>query len=207
MPKRDIWTTIASERRALADELDSLTDKQWSAPSMCDGWSVRDIVAHMTATAEMTPPAFFPKIIGAGFSLKNLSNKEIAKRTQGAPSETLARFKSRISSRKHPPGPLDSWLGETIVHAEDIRRPLNIEHEYPTDALARLADFYRKSNLVLGGKKRVEGLTLRATDADWSAGSGPEVSGPLISLVLAIAGRTPAFADLSGPGKKTLESR
>jgi len=152
MAKNEIWTTIAAERQALAEDLEGLTDKRWTTPSLCDGWTVRDIVAHMTATAEMTPPKFFPKMIGAGFSLTKMSNKEIAKRVKGSPADTLARFTSRINSRNHPPGPLDSWLGETIVHSEDVRRPLKIKHDYPTNALVRLADFYRKSNLVLGGK-------------------------------------------------------
>jgi hypothetical protein len=65
--------------------------------------------------------------------------------------------------------------GETLVHAEDIRRPLGIAHADPIDALSRVANFYRESNLLIGGKDRLAGLTLRATDTDWTTGSGPEV--------------------------------
>jgi len=207
MAAKEIWTTIAAERRALADDVKGLSDTQWGTPSLCTDWSVRDVVAHMTATAEMTPPSFFAKLTGSGFSFTKMSNKEIAKRVTGTPASTLARFESRVASKKHPPGPTLSWLGETIVHSEDVRRPLRISHDYPADALKQVADFYRKSNLIVGGKNRVAGLTLRATDTDWTAGSGPEVAGPMIDLVLAIVGRTSALEKLSGPGVETLRSR
>jgi hypothetical protein len=93
------------------------------------------------------------------------------------------------------------------VHAEDIRRPLGIAHTYPVNDVTRIAAFYRGSNLLIGGKRRAAGLTLRATDADWSAGSGPEVAGPAISLVLAITGRPAALDDLSGEGLAALNQR
>ena len=70
-----------------------------------------------------------------------------------------------------------------------------------------MADFYRGSNLIIGGKKRAAGLTFRATDTDWTAGSGPEVAGPALSIVMAITGRQAAFADLSGDGVDVLSRR
>lgn len=70
-----------------------------------------------------------------------------------------------------------------------------------------MADFYKGSNLLIGAKSRIAGVTLRATDADWSHGSGPEVSGPLLSLVLAMTGRKVALGDLEGPGVEVLRSR
>ena len=84
-----------------------------------------------------------------------------------------------MTSVKHPPGPADTWLGETIVHAEDIRRPLGIEHHYPADAVVGIADFFKGSNLLIGSKRRIAGLTLRATDAELVArhrarGVGPD---------------------------------
>jgi hypothetical protein len=126
---------------------------------------------------------------------------------KGSPGDTLSRFKSRISSSKHPLGPVETWLGETIVHSEDIRRPLKIKHDYPVDAVIRVADSYRKSNLVIGGKRRIAGLTFRATDADWTTGSGPEVAGPMVSLLLALTGREVALKDLKGDGVATLAAR
>jgi hypothetical protein len=83
---------------------------------------------------------------------------------------TLARLREAQNRRSSPPGPVDSWLGETLAHAEDIRRPLGIAHAYPVGALSRVTSFYRGSNLLIGRKDRIAGLTLRATDTDWTPG-------------------------------------
>ena len=112
-----------------------------------------------------------------------------------------------MNSSNHPPGPTDTWLGEVVVHSEDIRRALHIKHAYPTDAAVQVANFYKSSNLLIGAKTRITGLKLRATDADWSTGDGPEVAGPIVSLVLAMTGRTAATDDLAGDGVATLRSR
>jgi hypothetical protein len=72
----------------------------------------------------------------------------------------------------------------------------------------QVADGYKGSNLVIGAKRRVAGLHLRATDADWQHGTGPEVAGPMLSLLLALAGRTAAVrGDLTGDGVAELASR
>jgi uncharacterized protein (TIGR03083 family) len=203
----DPWPTIHDERRALGKDLASLTDAQWQTRSLCDEWTVRQVLAHMTATAELTVGGFFGGLVGSGFSFPRMQDRAIAKETEGSSADTLRHIDAIADSSKHPPGPVDSWLGETLVHAEDIRRPLGIEHSYPSDALARTIEFYLKSNMIVGGKKRGAGLALRATDADWAKGEGPEVAGPLASLMLAVAGRRAALADLSGPGVATLVAR
>jgi uncharacterized protein (TIGR03083 family) len=201
------WPVIHAERAALADDLAALTDEQWATPSLCGNWTVRQVLAHLTATARMTPVKFLAAFAGSGFRFGAMQAKDIAKETGGSPADGLAQFRSLTTASTHPPGPVDAMLGEMIIHAEDIRRPLGITREYPAAAVTRVAEFCRSSNLLLGGKKRSTGLTLRATDADWSAGSGPVVSGPAVSLVLAITGRAVALADLSGDGLATLRSR
>ena len=201
------WPTIHAERRALAADLQSLTDDRWATPSLCTGWTVREVLGHMTATAAMTPPAFVAGLLGSGFRFNAMAAKAIARECKGTPADTLRRFGDQVDASSHPPGPVDTWLGETIVHSEDIRRPLGIAHDYPVDAVTRVVDSYRKSNLLIGGKKRVAGLTLRATDADWTAGTGPEVSGPARAILLAVAGRGVAVDDLTGDGVATLRSR
>ena len=207
MLKGGVWDTIHAERQALADDLGALSAAQWATASLCGGWTVRDVLAHMTATARMTPPQFFGKMLGSGFNFSKMTLKDIAAEKGVDPEATLARFKETINLSSHPPGPDMSWLGETLVHSEDIRRPLGIAHTYPTEAAVQVADFYKGSNLLIGAKKRIAGVTLRATDADWSTGTGPEVSGPIISIVLAMCGRKPALDDLSGDGVATLRSR
>jgi uncharacterized protein (TIGR03083 family) len=203
----DPWPVIQAERIALADDLAGLTDQQWSTPSLCGGWSVHQVLGHMSAAADTTAPGFFGKMIKAGFNFGNMANADVARKTAGGPAATLAGFRALAPSRKHPPGPTDTWLGETIVHSEDIRRPLGIKHDYPIDALEQVADFYKGSNLIIGAKKRIAGLQLRATDTDWSTGDGPEAAGPIVSLVLAMTGRHDALADLSGDGVATLHGR
>jgi hypothetical protein len=93
------------------------------------------------------------------------------------------------------------------VHAEAIRRPLGLALPYPSDAVTRAIEFYAGSNLLIGGKRRVADLTLRATDTTWSRGSGPAVDGPAIALLMATAGRRAALEDLAGPGLETLRHR
>jgi uncharacterized protein (TIGR03083 family) len=207
MATADIWPTIHAERAALAADLESVGDAQWATPSLCDEWTVHDVLAHMTATTRITAPAFFAKFISAGFSIKRMQAKDIAVERGNSPADTLARFKSQVNSTKHPPGPTDTWLGETLVHAEDIRRALGVTHTYPTDAAVRVADFYKGSNLIIGAKKRIAGLKLRAADADWTHGEGPEVSGPVMALVMAMTGRKAVHPDLSGDGVATLAAR
>jgi uncharacterized protein (TIGR03083 family) len=203
----DIWPAVHAERRALADDLRQVSDDRWDTPSLCEGWSVRDVLAHMTGTAKITPLLFFPKLITSGFSLGRLQEKAIVEERGASPKETLANFEAVIDSTKAPPGPKDTWLGETIVHGEDIRRPLGISYDYPTDETIRVADFYKGSNLVMGSKKRVAGLRLRATDADWTHGDGPEVAGPMVSLLMVMAGRKAHLDDLTGEGVATLRQR
>jgi uncharacterized protein (TIGR03083 family) len=203
----DLWATISAERTALAADLEPLAAEQWQTPSLCADWTVRDVVAHMAATAMITPPSFFVKMAGSGFKLARMQTKDIAAVRGDTPADTLATFRSIVGSTKHPPGPVDSWLGETIIHSEDVRRALSIGHSYPPDAVVRVADFFKGSNLIIGTKRRIDGVALRATDVQWSHGSGPEASGPILSLLLAMTGRKAALADLAGDGTEVLRAR
>jgi len=207
MGTTEIWPAVHAEREALAADLRELSSEDWAKPSLCGAWTVRDVLAHMTSAATLTPPAFFGKMIGSGFSFDKVQEKGVAAQRGASPADTLANFESVVTSVKHPPGPNQTWLGEVIVQSEDIRRALGIQHKYPTDAVVTVADFYQGSNLLIGSKNRIAGLTLRATDADWTHGTGPEVSGPVLSLVMAMTGRKAAIDDLTGEGVATLRSR
>jgi uncharacterized protein (TIGR03083 family) len=207
MAKATIWPVVHAERKALAADLAGIGDDRWAVPSLCSQWTVRDVVAHMTATAKISPASFFPRLVGSGFSLTRLQKKDIAANRGSSPSEALGLFESVITSEKGPPGPPETNLGETLVHADDIRRALGIPHDYPTDAVIAVADFYKRSNLIIGGKRRVTGVTLKATDVEWSNGSGPEVSGPLMTLVMAMTGRKQVLDELAGDGVAVLRQR
>ena len=203
----EVWTTIAAERGALAEDLTDLTSAQWDTSSLCAGWTVRDIVAHLSATASMSPPKFFLGMAKAGFNFDKFANGQVSKHRGPNAAATLSEFRSLQNSTSAPPGPKTSWLGEVVVHGEDVRRPLDISHTYPPEAVRQVIDFYKGSNMLIGSKNRIAGLALNATDDDWQHGQGDRVQGPLLSLLLAMTGRAVACDDLTGPGVPTLRGR
>ncbi|RNL61980.1 maleylpyruvate isomerase family mycothiol-dependent enzyme [Nocardioides marmoriginsengisoli] len=203
----DLWAAVAAERGALADDLAGLTDEQWGTRSLCQNWTVAQTLAHMTGTGSLTPLSFFGSFARAGFNFNKFANAQIDKHLGSDNAATLANFRTIEHSTSAPPGPKESWLGEAIVHAEDIRRPLGIKHVYDAGAVVQVADFYKGSNTLIGTKSRIAGLALRATDADWSHGEGEEVSGPMLPLLMAMTGRKAGCAELTGPGVALLEKR
>jgi uncharacterized protein (TIGR03083 family) len=204
----DTWQMIKDERTSLVNALAELPDAAWDKPSLCDGWTVREVVGHMIATANMTPPRFFGKLIGSGFSFQRMTRRDIDRYSAGrSGADLVAALRSRVPARTAPPGPAPSWLGETIVHGEDVFRALGAYREHPIEHVIAVADFYQGSNLLIGAKNRISGVTLRATDADWQHGSGPEASGPAIALVMAMTGRKAALDDLRGDGVALLRGR
>lgn len=203
----DIWPVVHAERKALTSDVTPVDASRWSTPSLCSNWTVRDVLAHMTATASMTPVSFFGKMAGSGFSFEKVQAKGIAGALGASPADTLANFSAVAGGKGRPPGPLDTILGETLVHSEDIRRPLGLTHSYPMEALVETANFFKGSNLIIGTKRRIDGLKLSATDTEWSTGAGPEVSGTMLDLLMAMTGRTAATANLTGDGVEMLRSR
>jgi uncharacterized protein (TIGR03083 family) len=207
MAKTEVWPVIHAERKALAAQLGGINEGAWEARSLCSDWSVRDVLAHMTATSKISGVSFFPKLIGSGFSLKKMQAKDIARDRGSSGPEALERFTAELDSTGRPPGPVETMLGEVLVHSEDIRRPLGLPHTYQPEAVMQAADFYKGSNLILGTKSRIAGLRLRATDGDWSHGAGPPVEGPMLSLLMAMTGRQAVLDDLTGEGVAVLRSR
>jgi uncharacterized protein (TIGR03083 family) len=202
------WDAIRAERATLVDALAGLTDDVWDRPSLCTGWRVRDVVGHLIATAEMTPPRFFGRMIANGFRFQQMAQRDIRRVTEGrGNADLVATYRSLLDARSAPPGPTVSWLGETIVHGEDVFRALGAYRDHPAEHLTAVADFYTGSNLLIGAKNRIAGVRLRATDTDWTHGAGPEVSGPVVALVMAMTGRTVALDDLTGDGVAVLRSR
>lgn len=202
-----IWPTIHAERRALADDLAELTPQQWQTPSLAPAWSVHDVLAHLLAAAKMTPFKFFPGLAGVGFDFHRYMSKLVALEGAGGPQATLATFRAVELRKSSPPAPPTTWLGEAFVHGEDIRRPLGISHSYPLPQVIRVITYYSKLNALLGAKRRIGGLTLKASDTDFSLGSGPVVEGRAISLLMATAGRKSVLDELSGPGVQVLRER
>lgn len=203
----DTWPVIHTERKALAADLQALDADGWDTPSLCEEWTVRDVLAHLTSAATLTSSAFFGGLVTAGFSAEKAQRNGIAAHLGAAAADTLAGFEAVLTSVTHPPGPADAWLTETIVHSEDIRRPLGIAYVYPAAVLVQVADFCTGSNKLTSAKRRIGDLALHATDADWSRGTGLEVAGPILSLILAMTGREVTDDELDGDGAWTLRAR
>ena len=137
-----LWTLIAAERRALADDLAELADADWEARSLCTDWTIRDVVAHLTSWARLTPGPFLRSLVFHGFNLKSTMAEDMTRAAGASIHETLDNFRSvQDFVRPVPGGGAVSMLGETVVHAEDIRRPLGIQRSYPTEALTLIAGF------------------------------------------------------------------
>ena len=203
----DFWTRVSAHRRSLADDLAAVTDAQWDTPSLCAGWTVRDVVAHQSGTAAMNPLSFFARFARARFDFPRFAATEIQRHRGDSPAATLARFRELQDSTSAPPGPKMSWLGEVLVHNEDVRRPLGIAHDYPAEDVRDVIDFYKTSNTLIGTKDRIAGLRLVATDQDWTHGEGDLVEGRLLDLLMAATGRAAGCDDLAGEGVETLRAR
>ncbi|MFH8528921.1 maleylpyruvate isomerase family mycothiol-dependent enzyme [Streptomyces tendae] len=134
-----VWASIQTERAALAADLAELTEEQWATPSLCAGLTVREVLAHLTAGASLNTARWFAGVIRCRFDF----DKQVAVRLAGQlgsdPAETLERFGRVVPSTTKPPLPVIAMLGETLVHGEDIRRPLGIRRAYPVDVVTRVA--------------------------------------------------------------------
>ena len=207
MVMSDLAAMANAERSVLFSELEGLTDAQWSTMTVCDPWTVRHLVAHMTALGNQTAPNFFKGFITSGFSFDKFVAKDLAKFNQGSNADVLAGFAKTVRNPKSPPAPKYVALGEIMCHGEDIRRAIGRTGQHPEEHIVALAGAYQKTGKPLGGKKRTAGLRLRATDADWSTGEGPEVAGPGMDLILAMSGRAAALDTCTGDGVAVLRSR
>ncbi len=203
----DVWNLVRAEREAIIRDLEGLTDEQWDRASLCEGWSVHDVAAHLVANARNTAIGVVWAMVRARFDFDR-QNDQTMRRAKGAtPQDTLQRLREVASRRTGPPAPLDSRLVEEVLHGEDIRRPLGIGHVYAPEAVERALRYQVRTPVAVGGSKQVAAAVgLRSTDADLAIGDGPEVAGPTVSLLMAVSGRDVALADLEGPGVDVLRS-
>ena len=202
----DIHAMAMATRKELFDEIRGLTDEDMATQTCCDPWTVGHLVAHLTALGNQSFPNFALGMLKARGNFDKFVNSDLDKYLAGT-DELKAAFEATLARTKPSPGPGYVMLGEYTVHGEDIRRALGRRGEHPAERLEPLAEMYAGTKAPIDGKRRVEGLSFRATDGNWSMGSGPEIAGPGIDLVRAISGRTDAHASLEGPGLETLKSR
>jgi uncharacterized protein (TIGR03083 family) len=203
----DVWTMVHAERAALVEDLGRLDHEQWERPSLCEGWTVHDVAAHLVDTARTTRLGFVTGLARARFDFDRQNARGVERWRGATPQETLERLRAVVSRTSTPPAPLDSRLVEEVVHGEDIRRPLGLTRDYPAEAVERALRLQLRTPASFGGAKELATrCRLVAEDAEVAVGEGPEVRGPALSLLLAVTGR-PVLDDLSGPGVGVVAGR
>ncbi len=201
----DVWTWVGLERQALVDDLTALAPAQWDLASWCPGWSVHDVAAHLVDNAKATTWGLVVAMARARFDFDRQNQQGVDRERGDATDQTLDRLRAVVSRTTGPPVSTDSRLVEEIVHGQDIRGPLGRAHAYVPEAVELALQYQLRTSVGMGGaKQRVAGLTLRATDLDLVVGSGPEVCGPAVSLLMVASGRTEAAEALSGDGLERL---
>ena len=203
----DLMLLARAERVDLAAFLQTLSPQQWEAPSLCRGWRVRDVVAHMLSYEELGTVALAGRFARGWFVPDWANAVGVADYAEHSPQQLLALLDDSLVPRG-----LTAGFGGRIalvdgmIHQQDIRRPLGVARDVPADRLGPALDFARTAPTI-GAFWRVRGLRLVATNLDWAAGRGAEVHGAAEALLMAIAGRRGVTDELSGPGQPTLTRR
>jgi uncharacterized protein (TIGR03083 family) len=203
----DAMRLAPDERADLADLLTDLTPAQWDAPSLCTGWRVRDVVAHMFSYEELRIGGLLRRFLRSGVLPDRVNAAGVAAYTDHSTDDLIALVKRHLQPRGLTAGFGGRIaLTDGLIHHQDIRRPLGLPREIPADRMLPTLAFARTAPTIKAAK-RIRGLTLVATDLDWTAGKGPVVEGPAESLLMAMAGRRGTPAELVGPGRPTLADR
>jgi uncharacterized protein (TIGR03083 family) len=196
-----------AERADLLAFLSGLTPEQWDSPTLCAGWRVRDVVAHIISYEGLRGRELLRRLARGRFRLTGTNAVGVAEMSDAGPDELIARLEQRLE----PVGPTTGFgcrvaLLDAMIHQQDIRRPLGAPRTIPPERLLPALAFARFAPPI-GAFWRARGLRLVATDLGWTAGRGPEVCGPGESLLMAIAGRRGVVGELTGPGQATLAAR
>lgn len=208
MDRECVIAAVADERRQIADLVDDLDDAQLATPSLCAGWDVKTVAAHLVSVFADSFWVFMGTALRHGSMARAID--ELARHRAELPAVEIAATLRRCADHPLSPplfGPLDP-LADILVHGGDVRIPLNLPFE-PDPELAALAlDFltgpWPFGFVPLG---RLRGIFLRSTDIDRAWGKGAEVRGPAAALMMAVSGRTALLHNLDGPGLPLLHHR
>ena len=206
----DVFPLVAAERRRLADSLDGLPAEAWESPSLCAGWTVHVVAAHLNAPWEASIPTVVLEIARA----RSLSGgfDRLARRVADRlpPAACVAGLRDNAESRFTPPGfGPEAPLTDLIVHGADMLQPSDRSVAVDPVALAIALEFLSKGSAKgFVPKGRIDGLAFEASDLEFRGGTGPDVvRGPGLALCAAICGRRALLDQLSGEGLATLSSR
>ena len=207
-PQHDhLWALAHAERAALAEELSGLSAEQWRHGTLCGRWDVEDVVAHLTAAASLNQWKWLRSMLGARFRPDVHNQRRLVEHRGSTPAETLHRFRAVIKSTTAPSAHTPAYLGEVVVHAQDICRPLGLERTPSVEALTPVAAFFARRDFTVASRTHIAGLHMQADDGPFIAGSGALVTGSTLALVMSMAGRAAYLDELDGPGVQLLQSR
>jgi uncharacterized protein (TIGR03083 family) len=204
-----VWAAIDSQRLDLADLLDDLSPEEWEQSSLCAGWRVRDVAAHL-ALAQTGAGRAAVDLLRARGSLQRMIHGTAVRHAVLPPGRLVEQIRGMAGSRRTAPGvtPLEPLL-DVLVHGQDIAVPLGRPRPMPIDAATtaatRVWDMPWPMSTTFAPRRRLAGLRLVATDAGWAVGEGDPVEGPVQALLMVLTGRTAAVRDrLSGSGAARL---
>ena len=184
----EIWRRVDEQRIGLAGLLEGLTAEQWTAPSLCDGWQVRDVAAHLTHS-HMHPVRAIVEAARSGFRFDSMIQR-LGREDPRSQAEIAIALRGMSGSRKRVPGTsVQQPLIELLVHGQDITVPLGIDWPMPLDAAREAAQKLSGMTFPLNGQRRLAGIRLVATDAEFAAGEGREVQVLIGDIVMVLAGR------------------
>ena len=186
-----LWALAHAERAALAEDLSGLNAEQWGHSTLCERWDVEEVVAHLTAAAGLNQWRWARSMLGARFRVDVHNQRRMLEHRGSTPAQTLALFQAIIDSSTAPSGHTPAYLGEIVVHAQDIRKPLGLSPTPGVDALTPVADFFARRNFTVASRTTAAGLQLRADDGPFATSTGPLVTGSTLALVMSMAGRAP----------------
>ena len=203
----DVWLAIDAERAGLADLLEDLSDQEWDTPSLCDAWRVRDVAVHLTQ-AHMGLGAALVGVVRARGGFDRMIRDSALRAAPLPPAECARRLRAMIGSRRTAPfiTPVEPLI-DVLVHGQDIALPLGRTRPMPTAAAVTAAQRVWDVSFPFRARRRLAGLRLAATDADWAVGTGAPVEGPIAALLLVVTGRDAAVPQLSGDGVGALRRR
>ena len=210
MSRAETWQVIDAQRTSLADLLQDLSEQEWQHPSLCDGWTVRDVAAHLTLQQLGARAAIAMMARYRGDIDKAV--RESARERAGAlsPGQVIAAIRAMAGSRRHNVGvTYRETLIDALVHAQDIAVPLGRSHPMPPEAAAAAATriWTMRWPPPFPASRAMRRFRVTATDTSWAAGQGPEVSAPISAILLLSAGRRTALPELTGDGAAELTRR
>jgi uncharacterized protein (TIGR03083 family) len=201
MSEPEVWDAIATERSTLLHLLEELPESDWSRPSLCSGWQVRDVAAHVALAPASRPLPVLLDLLRAGGDFDRMV--DVTARRAGARSreQILHGLRTAVRSRRLAPGtsPRVALL-DALVHTQDVTLPLGIDHPVPTVPGREAAERVWAVSFPFRARRRLAGFRLTATDISWQRGDGPPVTGPIGAVLLLLTGRPAALARLSGSG-------